>query len=33
MEEYVFERCHGINDLLIAQKSNEAREELIKPIP
>lgn len=30
MEDLIFESCHKINDLLISEKDNEAREELIK---
>ena len=30
MENYVFDNCHNINNLLISRKDNEAREELIK---
>lgn len=30
MQEYIFSECHKINDLLISNKENEAREELIK---
>ncbi len=30
MENYIFDNCHTINDLLISNKDNEAREELIK---
>jgi hypothetical protein len=30
MEDIVFDNCHKINDLLISNKDNEAREELIK---
>lgn len=30
MQEYIFSECHKINDLLVLDKENEAREELIK---
>ncbi|NHN24684.1 DEAD/DEAH box helicase [Flavobacterium jejuense] len=30
MEDIIFDNCHKINDLLISNKDNEAREELIK---
>lgn len=30
MQEQVFEKCHTINELLISDKDNEARNELIK---
>jgi len=30
MQEQVFEKCHIINELLISEKDNEARQELIK---
>lgn len=30
MEEQVFEKCHNINELLISENENEARQELIK---
>jgi len=30
MDEYIFETCHRINDLITASKEKEAREELIK---